>query len=205
VAKEVFDDALGLSPQFAYMASSITLNSAVSWGLWEGYNYFAETPTATINTNPTKDFSDPKYSEFLKNAGESGDAGRTVADVLKEGGKGYEILDQQGNLIGIKAVDGATTFAGSPKVGINHVAVVIRDPAGHFYNSMLGFEKGNFWLINGTCHQWSNQAILQAGYGLTVNTSSSGWFSDVTASTYGPYGSAEPALSYFEADRNRQR
>jgi hypothetical protein len=88
-------------------------------------------------------------------------------------------------------VDGATSLAGAPGFGINHVAVSVKDAAGKFYNSMSGLEGGNIGLVSGTCHQIANQAILQAGYALTVSGGSSGWFSYLTAAVYGPYGFEE--------------
>jgi len=47
----------------------------------------------------------------------------------------------------------------------------------------------------------TNQAFLRAGYSLTVNGSFAGPFSYVSGALYGPYGSAEPVLSYFQERR----
>lgn len=88
--------------------------------------------------------------------------------------------------------------------GILHTAVVIQGDNGIF-NSMGAWKRGIIEFVTGTCHQAANQALLQAGYSLTVNGAAAGWFSYVTAAIYGPYGSASPALSYFDEKRNRER
>ncbi len=77
--------------------------------------------------------------------------------------------------------------------------------SGGFYNSMSGFGGFNIYGVTSVCHQMTNQAILQAGYSLTVKGSMAGWASYLSGSIYGPYGSAEPGLSYFEAEKNRER
>jgi len=205
-AKEVFDDMLGFSPQFAHMVSSITLNAAMNWGLNAAYNAIAETPTASIDwDNPISDINDPKYSEFLRiqNMGESNyGAGGNIVDTLRGGGTAYPILDEQGGLSGIYAQKGAFTLGKLPDIGINHIAVVMRDANGGFTNSMAGLGGFNLYGVTSVCHQMSNQALLKAGYDLTVNNMSGGWFSYITGAVYGPYGSTAPATSYFEWEKN---
>ena len=72
-------------------------------------------------------------------------------------------------------------------------------------NSMAAWKKGIIEFLTGTCHQAANQTLLQAGYPLTVNGAAGGWFSYMSGAIYGPYGSAAPALSYFDQDRNRKQ
>ncbi|MGV8074555.1 MAG: hypothetical protein AB2L11_08375 [Syntrophobacteraceae bacterium] len=89
VAREVFDDALGFPPGLAYMASSVTLNAAVQWGLYKGYDYLAQTPTGTVDWDHPIDKTniyDTKYSEFHENMGKSFDTGYNVVETVEKRG-----------------------------------------------------------------------------------------------------------------------
>jgi len=105
-------------------------------------------------------------------------------------------------LIGLYAQDGAKTLSSLPDVGVNHTAVVIKCLNGKFYNSMTGLQGGNLYGITGACHQMCNQAMARAGYALSVNSMTSGWFSYVTGILYGPHGTTAPLSSYAEWNRN---
>jgi len=202
VAEEFFEDVLGLGPELAYMASGITLSAAMDWTLFKLYQSFTKMPNAVINTENTINGEDPQYKAFMENAGEThGSAGRSVSDIIKnKQGVAYEILNENsGELVGLYAQDGATTLSSLPNVGINHTAVVIKGLDGNFYNSMTG---GNLYGISGVCHQVCNRAIARAGYALSVNSMTSGWFSYVTAALYGPYGTTASLSSYAEWNRN---
>jgi hypothetical protein len=158
------------------------------------------TPTATIDyQHPIEDIKDPKYSQYLEKMGQQSDAGRNVLATVESGGKAYPILNDSGEMIGIYATDSAF---GLDIPGLTHTAAVVQGPNG-YANSMIGWRGGNFLGLTGFCHQQVNQALANAGYSLTVNGLSAGWFSYVTGAIYGPYGSAEPALSYFEEEKNR--
>ncbi len=202
VAEEFFEDVLGLGPELAYMASGITLSAAMDWTLFKLYQSFTKMPNAVINTENKINGKDPKYKAFTDEAGKSGkSAGRSVSDLIQDNqGVAYEILNENsGELVGLYAKDGATTLSSLPNVGINHTAVVIKGLDGNFYNSMTG---GNLYGITGVCHQVCNRAIARAGYALSVNSMTSGWFSYVTAAVYGPYGTTAPLSSYAEWNRN---
>jgi len=205
VAEEFFEDVLGLGPELAYMASGITLSAAMDWTLFKLYQSFTQTPKAVINTENKINGGDAKYKIFKNNAGNAaGTAGRSVSDLIRDNqGVAYEILNENsGELIGLYAKDGATTFSSLPNVGINHTAVVIKGLDGNFYNSMTGLQGGNLYGLTGVCHQMCNRAIARAGYALSVNSMTSGWFSYVTAALYGPYGTTAPLSSYAEWNRN---
>lgn len=164
VAKDVFDDMLGVPPKYAYMASSIALNATLNWAGWGAYNYFNGTPTATFDTknNVIKDFeNNPEYS-VLKNAqGESDFWGRNIS----KSGSAYQILNDNGQIVGVLGKADAFSI-GLP--GVDHTAVVIQGDNGLF-SSMGAWKRGIIEFVTGTCHQAANQALLQAGYSLTVN------------------------------------
>jgi hypothetical protein len=129
-------------------------------------------------------------------------AGDNVIETIKRNKTGYRILNGKGQTVGLYAKDGASILTSFPDVGINHTAVVIKGLDGNFYNSMTGLGGGNLYGLTGVCHQVCNRAIARAGYALSVNSMTSGWFSYVTASLYGPYGTTAPLSSYTEWNRN---
>lgn len=167
-----------------------------------------KTPTATIDyEHPIgkEGIYDPQYGEFIKaqNMGKGGSStgGSNVLETVENGGTAYPVINEQGEIIGLMAKRNAF---GLPGIGIEHTATIIKGSDG-FYNSMSGFGGFNIYGVTSVCHQMTNQAIVQAGYSLTVNGSMAGWASYLSGAAYGPYGSAEPGLSYFEAEKNRER
>lgn len=130
-------------------------------------------------------------------------AGSNVLDTVSGGGTAYEILNGQGELIGLYAEKGAFSLAKLPSIGINHISVVVKDASGAFSKSMSGLGGYNLYGVTSVCHQMASQALLKAGYALTVNGASGGWSSFLTGAVYGPYGTAAPALSYFQWENQK--
>ncbi len=207
VAREVFEKSLGIHDHLvAYMLADITLNATITNGITSAYDAFAETPALAKGLDVTDrvNAGDPRYAEFIKNQGEGGllNGGDNITDIVKNGGRAYELLNSQGELVGLYAQGNAFGIPGAEALGFVHGSAVLQMPNGEFVNSMRGLS--NFYGITSISHQMVNQAFSSAGYANTISgIQGSGWFTWASDSIYGRYGSAGPVLGYIEADKHR--
>jgi RHS repeat-associated protein len=202
VAVEIFEHRLGLHPRDAYFAAYVTLSAVITTGIEDGYQWADGTPTLT--KGPQVDPAAEKYWELMKHAGIGGYAtgGGDIYDVYAAGGKIYELLDSDGNLVGLygQAPAFGSGWFGN-LIGLQHTTVVLQGTDGAFYNSLSGFGGGNIYGATSVCHQMTDQAFWQAGYSNTVaNMMGTGIFTNISSLIYGSYGGSGLVQGYMATD-----
>lgn len=205
VAKHVFDDMLGLPPDLAYMASNITLTAAVTSGITEGYHAIAGTPKATFVELPKGSADALRESGDLamepKGGGVTTGGNNVLETASSKGGRLFAVY--RGNdFMGFAASSPAFGLGSvGDFLGIQHTATTLYSDE-KLITSMAGLGGGNVYGITSVCHQMTNQTFLSAGLSNTVaGMPNAGLLNYISPMIYGPYGSVNVPLAYYEAEK----
>lgn len=211
LAKEIFVDQLHMHPKYAYMVAYTVINSGITMGIESGFNHFSGRPTLTTGAEISKtewaddNWTNPVYAKFKAEEGVGGltTGGGSISDVLDSGGKAFELVDADGNLVGVYGQGPAFgSGAFGDAIGLQHTTAVLKGVDGKFYTSLTGFGGGNIYAATGVCHTMTNQAFWNAGYSNTVvGMSGSGFFSIVSSTLYDNYGTGGVLQSYISAEK----
>lgn len=173
VAKEFFDDALGMSPQAARIAAAVVLTAVISFGV-------EQATMAAINGLPAT--ARPATArELPRQSTEQGQwpYGRTP-------GNGFKATES----FAIENTNGKAFFGSGPldnvlgKIGFMHVGA-------NTSNAISGRMTRFPWAMYGTygvCHQMSNLTMSSAGFSNTAIFLVPNWSTTASALSYGNYG-----------------
>ncbi|MFZ5800543.1 MAG: RHS repeat-associated core domain-containing protein [Candidatus Omnitrophota bacterium] len=210
VAKEIFDDAFGMSPRAAYFTAYLVTDAVLTAGISYGLDKLTNPRNAKVvkpnkltesqKTEYDAILNDPKAMKSTNVTGREmlGDAANRIPGMSP---KTYRALVVDGHVKAIIANDWIRLF-GMP-IPLQHTAVAV--PGGGSFSTGL-----NYLWNSGVCHQERMLALRSAGVtGITpldLNKSFDTWLSYGVYGTYGGQGYTIDNISkavYSAQERNQ--